>query len=488
MLTSLPSHENPPIGNSHANVPRSETIQITRSRHSLGGSHTVVTYPPLELLEPVPAAPILGAVRPETGINLYAHVAFCEFQCPFCHYETRFRKLRSQADDALDVYMASLAREWDSWKSRLGASTLGSLYIGGGTPTSIPLASLTKLIAHLLDYPREPGFGFCVETSPASIANAEGAETLRTLKGLGVNRFSMGVQTSNAQLLARSRGHSREILLQAIENLQTLSLPYNIDLIQDLPDQNDAALGEDLDFVAEVLPPQVTWYILRLENNAAWRSRYDAGQIDLPTSDVSVRRRLRIIDRMRALGYSIQPGGRFSRSQAEPDVYKRVRSQLGDTLLGLGASAYSHGWNWFFRNVQSAPGISGVKEYASRVKQGISAIADARKITIEDREVSAVLAAVRSRIDLETLAISKPYRDEILPMIDRLVSAGLMFETEGGIEMTDIGRALEEELTSLFYSGAIREQLRAKGAYWAKDSWFGSAALGQKPLPSHLAA
>ena len=435
---------------------------VERSRHNIGGSHTVVTYPPIALLEPAAPAPILAAVRPEAGINLYAHIAFCEFQCPFCHYETKFRKLRSQADEALDAYMAALAREWDGWKARLGDASLGSLYIGGGTPTSIPLASLTRLIAGLLDFPREAEFGFCVETSPSSIAGQEGAETLRTLKALGVNRLSMGVQTSNAQLLTRSRGHSREILWQAVANLEAVGLPYNIDLIQDLPDQNDAALGEDLDFVAEILPPHVTWYILRLEQHSAWRPRYDAGLIELPSSEVSIARRLRIIERMQLLGYRMQAGGRFTRTPGGPDVYKRVRSQLGDTLLGLGASAYSHGWGWFFRNIHSSPGINGVKNYVARVAQGASPIADARRISAEDRAVSAVLAAVRSRLRPDQHDLREPYRSAVLAQLDALVADGLMTEREGGLTLTDRGRALEEEICVRFYPAAVRHRVGAE--------------------------
>ena len=130
-----------------------------RARSRLGGSHTVVTFPPLESLAPkVPKELVVGSLQP-AKINLYAHVAFCEFLCPFCHYETAFRKLGSGADTRMSKYMAALSREWQSWVERLPGSTISSIYIGGGTPTSIPISYLTRFLEQILRFPSKMRLG-----------------------------------------------------------------------------------------------------------------------------------------------------------------------------------------------------------------------------------------------------------------------------------------------------------------------------------------
>lgn len=430
---------------------------MARARHSIGGSHTVVTYPPLAVLGPGDTSALRESVQSEQPIHLYAHIAFCEFHCPFCHYETKVRKLRSHPDAALDAYMAALTREWSDWKSLLQGSSLASLYVGGGTPTSIPLPRLTELIRSLLDFPKEPGFGFCVETSPSSIVGPEGEDTLYSLAALGVNRFSMGAQTSNNQLLRRTRGHSRETLLRAVENLNRTNCSYNIDFIQDLPDQDDDELTEDIEFIRQVRPPQLSWYILRLEPQSAWRRRYDDGLIDLPGSDESIERRLRIIEEMRAMGYRVDPGGRFTRDDKPADSYKRVRSQLGEPLVGIGASAYSHAWGWFFRNVHSGNGVNGIKEYVARIERGESPIADVRRLTSLDQQVSRVLAAVRTIMPpISSLELESSYLSQVMQVVGWLREKSLISETVDGLVLTDLGRALEEEICVQFYPPDVR--------------------------------
>src|ERR1700679_38442 len=71
---------------SYRNVIQSGLIH--RERLGLGGSHSVVSYPPLDFLQPLDANEVVSAAKPVSELNVYLHIAFCEFICGFCHYET----------------------------------------------------------------------------------------------------------------------------------------------------------------------------------------------------------------------------------------------------------------------------------------------------------------------------------------------------------------------------------------------------------------
>ena len=215
----------------------------------------------------------------------------------------------------------------------------------------------------------------------------------------------MGVQSSNEGILRRTRGHSRDTLLHAMDLLACSNIFYNIDLIQDLDGQDDAMIEEDIRFVEQYRPPQVTWYIMRLQGEAAWWRMLKNQKLSLPTDLQSARRRLMINREMKRLGYHRQPGGRFLRDEQETDPYKRIRSGLDEVLLGLGASAYSHGWGWFFRNVKSEGRTNGIEEYANRVLNYKSPIAESRRLNASDMKVSSLIRGIRSQLPLSEIQL-----------------------------------------------------------------------------------
>ena len=83
---------------------------VTRAWEGIGGSHTLVTYPPLDALEPIPSAPVLSNMAGVRSVNLYVHLPFCEMSCAFCPYETQ---VMSGPHSNVDSYLDALAREMD---------------------------------------------------------------------------------------------------------------------------------------------------------------------------------------------------------------------------------------------------------------------------------------------------------------------------------------------------------------------------------------
>ncbi|MGH9878402.1 MAG: hypothetical protein ACRD5H_12265, partial [Nitrososphaerales archaeon] len=149
---------------------------IDRTRLSLGGSHTVVTYPPLDALESIDADVVLRRVTPVKDLNVYLHIAFCEFICPFCHYDTEYSRIGVQESDKTKSYIDALKAEISNWKGLLAGSSLKSLYIGGGTPTALSTERLLELLLLFDTQKHAQDFTACVETSPLTITASDGYE------------------------------------------------------------------------------------------------------------------------------------------------------------------------------------------------------------------------------------------------------------------------------------------------------------------------
>jgi oxygen-independent coproporphyrinogen-3 oxidase len=437
---------------------------VKRIRSGLGGSHTVVTYPPLDSLEETEPHQILERVGAVRNLSLYMHVAFCEFLCPFCHYETEFTKIGTEEPPRMRAYMSALEREIAHWKRVIGSSELGSVYVGGGTPTAISEERLLKLLSAVGVSPGSGDHGctVCVETSPLTTIAGDGESKLRALKSAGVNRLSIGVQSFDSQLLRRTRGYTESEAVRALEIACGVFDYVNVDMMQDLPGQTVEHILDDFSQIEQFRPAQVTWYILRLRPESSWFNRYSRQSLEFPDTIESARRTLLIREGMRRLGYISQPGGRFIREERFQDRFKQIRAGLETTLLGLGASAYSHGWGYLFRNAYTrGQDINGIREYIELVKARGHGIVAAR--ALEEVEVAAgkLVVGIRSGIHLpQSTPQTEAYITGAAHILDELCRLGLVrLDSARGYELTTIGSLFEEEVCALFYSPAVKAKL-----------------------------
>lgn len=438
-------------------------IGLRRMRTGLGGSHTVVTYPPLDALPPLSGEEVLKHVAPCPSLNLYLHIAFCEYICPFCHYDTEFARLGSPETENMRNYVKALTTELHFWQTQLEGSALRSLYVGGGTPTALPEELLLGLLAEIRRFMVTPEAVLCIETSPLTTVNSEGFHKLKALVEQGMNRFSIGIQTFDEQLLRRTRGYGQAEALQAMEIMTSLADNINVDLIQDLPGQTDDSLLMDLELIEKFRPAQVTWYVLRIQQEASWYPRFNRRSLVLAESRESIRRRLLVSRGLVRLGYLPQPGGRFVLAARYHDSFKDVRAGLDSTLLGLGVSAYSHGWDYIFRNTYSRGKRHGLRDYVQRIAERGYAIETGMEVDEVERTAGLIVSGIRYGVRLpEPTEKTAPYLTSSKVRLEDLMRAGMVkVDSEGTYSLTEWGNLIEEEICSMFYSAEISARLPA---------------------------
>ncbi len=189
--------------------------------------------------------------------SAYIHIPFCENICSYCDFcKMKYNK------EWINTYLDSLKNEIENYYK---GEKIRTLYIGGGTPSSLSTKELNKLfsIVELLDLSILEEFTF--ECNIESITN----EKLILLKKHKVNRLSIGVQTFNENLLSfLNRNHSKKEVKEKIEMAKLVGFNnINIDLMYALPLETIDDVKNDLKLFIDLDIPHISCYSLMIEPN-----------------------------------------------------------------------------------------------------------------------------------------------------------------------------------------------------------------------------
>ena len=227
-----------------------------------------VTEPRRVLALECSASSVKAAERAaEDDVSLYVGIPFCPTRCSYCSFVSR---TVSKKGDLVEEYLQALLKEIEHTGKLFAASkkTIRTLYIGGGTPTTLSADQLRRLIEALrahLDLSR------CVEfTVEAGRPDTVTEEKLRCLKELGVTRISINPQTmSDGVLSACGRPHTAADVEKAYEAARSAGFEdINMDLIAGLPTDSYESFCRSLDRVLALNPSNITVHTLALKKGA----------------------------------------------------------------------------------------------------------------------------------------------------------------------------------------------------------------------------
>ena len=211
----------------------------------------------------------VNAVRQmnENDISLYVGIPFCPTRCTYCSFVSRSIGRKTEL---LNPYLEALLKEL-SLTGRLlrdSGKTLRTIYIGGGTPTTLSAAQMALLldaISESFDLSR------CIEfTVEGGRPDTLDAEKLRTIREHGADRMSINPQTMQQQVLrACGRPHKPEDVVRAYGQAMDAGFTaVNMDLIAGLPKDTPEGFRDSLDRVAALHPANITVHTLALKKGA----------------------------------------------------------------------------------------------------------------------------------------------------------------------------------------------------------------------------
>ena len=280
---------------------------------------------------------------------IYVHVPFCRSFCTYCGFYSEV------APKCHDAYVTALEAEIGARRNDIdrvfASSDVNTLYIGGGTPSVLPLSAFGRLIGAL----RHGGFKeFTVEVNPEDIVE-KGVDYVKGLLSLGVNRISMGIQSFDDDILRfMNRRHKSDQALRAYRILEEAGVEnISIDLIFGLPQLSEQKWSETIDKALNIsasgLPPKhISAYQLSIEPDSMLEKLIAKGRFE-EASEEQCRQQYEILCRALAQAgyhhYEISNFGQPGYESRHNSAYWRNVPYVG---LGPGAHSYvgrARSWN-----------------------------------------------------------------------------------------------------------------------------------------------
>jgi len=304
---------------------------MRRMRDYLLGEKGAITFEPTRSIE----FPTVSRA------DLYLHIPFCRSLCPYCPYN------RILYDEKMiPPYLNAVLAEIDAWHARLGSIEIGSVYIGGGTPTTM-LDEMPQILERLRERFVVSG-DIAIETIPTDLNE----ESVRRLRECGINLLSIGVQSFNDRYLkSLGRPYHADILEPALSTALSAGFgTVNVDLMFALPGQTTEEALADLHKTIELGVDQITLYPLFTFSYSAIGRHIELKDVRFPR--LLVRRNMYRAIHNTALSSDLE---RVSVWGFKREAVPKFSSVTRDDYIGIGAGAGSCLPGVFFFNTFSVP-------------------------------------------------------------------------------------------------------------------------------------
>ena len=187
-------------------------------------------------------------------MSIYIHIPFCTTICTYCDFCKIYYNKKY-----IDNYLGSLKKEIEA---RYKHEKVKTIFIGGGTPTSLSEEELTKLLEITRVFDTEEDLEFTIESNIESLTE----DKLKIMKKYGVNRLSIGMQSFNEDIIkVLGRMHTKEEVFNKIKIIKKYFDNINIDLIYAVTSDINI-VKEDIDTFLKLEVPHVSAYSLIIED------------------------------------------------------------------------------------------------------------------------------------------------------------------------------------------------------------------------------
>jgi oxygen-independent coproporphyrinogen III oxidase len=373
-------------------------------------------------------------------LGLYIHIPFCVQKCFYCgFYSTQYDNIIA------DEYLSAILVEIGMHSHILSKQTIESIYIGGGTPTTLSqdqFCTLFNLIKEHVQLSEDAEI--TVEANPNTVT----ADSLLLLKRLGVTRLSIGVQSFSNELLTRlGRVHTANQAVSAMHGARDAGFGnIAIDLIFGVPGQTEAQWRNTLETAVSLNPKHISAYCLSLDEGSQWYRDEKVGIGEQTNDDISATMYGTAIEFLRSFGYQQYEISNFCMSGYE--CRHNVNYWDRGEYLGLGPGAWSFIGNKRWAN------IVNVGQYVVRLREGIT-VQDKDRVEFVNREQAArekLFLGLRktSGVDLATYGslFGAEALDALIENIAGLERDGLVDRQKETLVLTGRGMLLSNEVLS----------------------------------------
>lgn len=409
-----------------------------------------------------------GAAAMSSPLSLYVHIPFCDSLCYYC----ACNKIITKHHDRAAEYLRYLSREVDLHSGVLGlGQVVSQLHLGGGTPTFLSDTELHELMAMLKHNFTFAAKGeYSIEVDPRTVD----AKRLATLRELGFNRLSFGVQDFDpAVQKAVHRLQPAEQVFALVESARTLGFEsVNVDLIYGLPMQTPESFDRTLAQVAQLRPDRIALYgYAHLPERFKPQRRIDAAE--LPGAAAKVSMLSRSLNAFEKAGYVYIGMDHFALPDDALAVAKRqgrlhrnfqgYSTQPDCDLIALGVSSIGRVGPTYSQNAKT------LDEYYDLLNHGQFPVVRGLALTRDDLARRSVIMAImcQGRLQFESVELAhllnfKQYFEAELAILNTLAEQGLVEVSDTSLQVTPMGWFFVRAVAMVFDRYLQSDRTRAK--------------------------
>lgn len=389
-------------------------------------------------------------------VALFVFVPFCKIKCTYCDFNAYANLAR-----VMEPYANSVTREIETRHGRRhdGAPLQAkSIYFGGGTPSLVPAAHIEKIMrACASTFAIASDAEITLEANPGTVD----AEKLSALRGLGINRLSLGVQSFDDAVLRRlNRGHTVSDALATYDLARQAGFDnISLDFIYGLPLQTLDDLRTTLERAVALAPEHLSLYALKVEEGTGLKHQIRRGQYPTPDDDLAADMYEYAAGALAAAGYEqyeISNWASVGARQLPFPSRHNLTYWRNEPYFGFGAGAHSclagaRSWN-----------VLSPVEYIHRVERGETAEQGREEIGRELEMAETMILGLRLNAGIEFDAFAARYGEDAQSKygarIEELLGLGLLESLDkekpeghsrpfgSGVRLTARGRLLSNQV------------------------------------------
>lgn len=374
----------------------------------------------------------------------YLHIPFCEHICHYCDFNKVFLK-----GQPVDEYLLAMEKEIKLTFAEVPPpKKFSSIFVGGGTPTSLTVSQLDKLceiITNNLSFDAQTEFTF--EANPGDLSK----EKFQILKNAGVNRLSFGVQTFNNELLKKiGRTHRAQDVLQTIQLARETGFEnISIDLIYSLPDQTMEDFTETLKAAFALNLPHYSGYSLIIEPKTVFYNLFTRGKLPTVSEDIEAKMYETLMEQMEKHGYQQYEISNFSKPGYESRhnlTYWNNEPYFG---FGAGAHCYVEG----YRRSNFGP----LKKYMEPLSENVLPIMEKHLVTKNESIEEEMFLGLRKQNGVSLSKFLSKFNEDLCQLfkeeLNKLQKQGLIEINRDAVRLTKRGKLLGNEVFQSFLGG-----------------------------------
>lgn len=367
--------------------------------------------------------------------GIYIHIPFCKSRCIYCgFYSTTLLDLRKK-------YINAVCREMELRKNYI-REPFSTIYLGGGTPSLLDEAELTKLFLYINNvYDVDRNAEITMECNPDDIT----PEFTNMLSRLPINRVSMGAQTfADSRLRLLHRRHNSDEVKHAVKLLREAGIKnISIDLMFGFPDESLSQWKEDISAALALNVEHISAYSLMYEENTPLWKMLDTGKVKEIDEELSLTMFKELVCQLTDAGYEHYEISNFAR----PGYRSRHNSSYWHQVpyIGLGAAAHSFDLNSRQWNV------ADLKLYIEEINNGIIPM-EREELDNDTTFNDIITTSLRTSdgIDLNAMEtrLGKRYRNTLISAAGKHIEQGLLEIRHDRLRLTAEGIFISDMVMS----------------------------------------